>query len=228
MGGGSAGRGLLIVLEGSEGAGKSTQAARVSNHLKKLHVPHLLLREPGGTAAGEEIRKLLLSTNSDLAPTTECLLFLASRAELVNRTIKPALSDGKTVILDRFFLSTYAYQIWGRGLPEKEVREANALATSGVTPDLTLLLNIDREAGMQRVARRGAHDRMELSGSDFHERVSQAFSLFSSAEWQSKFPECGEVTSVDASKSEDEVFNAIIGILATRWPSRFTESQLHG
>ena len=212
--------GLLVVLEGPEGAGKSTQAARISALLEANRIPHLLLREPGGTTAGEEIRNLLLDSSSDLAPETECLLFLASRAELVRRVLRPALDEGRVVVLDRFFLSTYAYQIGGRGLDEELVRAGNALATAGLKPDITLLLTIDPRAGLERAARRGETDRMEMTGNDFHQRVAASFALFGTAEWQRRHPECGEIVSIDASRSASEVFDDISRELQKCWPTR--------
>jgi dTMP kinase len=164
---------------------------------------------------------LLLDPHSEIVAEAECLLFLASRAEVVRRVLEPALDNGKVILLDRFFLSTYAYQIGGRGLPAAEVAAANALATGGLVPNITLLLSIDPDAGLERVSQRGAHDRMELTGREFHARVSRAFQTFGTREWQREHPECGEVVVVDASGSEDVVFNAILTELRKRWPQRF-------
>jgi dTMP kinase len=108
-------RGRLIVFEGGEGSGKSTQLKRLAAELEGLHVPHVSLREPGGTALGAELRRLVLDPASDIASRAEALMFMASRAQLVERHIVPQLSEGKVVLLDRFFLSTYAYQVGGRG-----------------------------------------------------------------------------------------------------------------
>jgi dTMP kinase len=215
------GSGLLLVLEGPEGAGKSTQATLLHARLQAQARTHLCLREPGGTAIGEQIRRLLLNPASDLTPEAECLLFLASRAELINRVVKPALREGNIVILDRFFLSTYAYQVHGRGLSSDGVRAANALATGGVTPDLTLLLGIDSGAGMARASLRGEPDRMERSGRGFHAAVADAFNLFAGAEWQREHPECGEIIRIDGALPQAEVFAAIWSNLCARWPQRF-------
>jgi dTMP kinase len=220
-----AGDGLLVVFEGPEGAGKSTQAARLVTHLTDRNIASSLVREPGGTRVGEEIRRLLLDPNSEIVPESECLLFLASRAEVVARVLKPALAAGNVVVLDRFFLSTYAYQIAGRGLAEEQVRSANALATAGVTPRVTLLLTIDPAAGLARASRRGAQDRMELTGSDFHARVSNAFRMFATQQWQREHPECGEIIALDGSLPEEEVFASIMQVLASRWPHRFGVAQ---
>ncbi|MGI8844185.1 MAG: dTMP kinase, partial [Gemmatimonadaceae bacterium] len=134
-------RGRLLVFEGVEGAGKSTQAGRLLRDLASSG-HGCLVREPGGTPLGERIRAILLADQGEMTPAAEALLFMASRAELVERVIRPALDRGAVVIADRFFLSTYAYQCGGRELPERTVREANALATGGLVPDLTLLLRM--------------------------------------------------------------------------------------
>ena len=143
-------RGRLVVFEGGEGAGKSTQLRRLSARLIAAGITHRHFREPGGTAVGDRIRELLLHGDAPMAPRTEAALFVASRAELVETVVRPALARGEHVLLDRFLLSTYAYQIHGRGLPEAEVRAANALATNGLVPDLTLLLALTPGDGLAR------------------------------------------------------------------------------
>jgi dTMP kinase len=208
-------RGRLLVLEGVEGAGKSTQAARLERALESAGRETLLVREPGGTALGERIRALLLAGHGDMTPAAEAFLFMASRAELVQRTIRPALDRGAIVIADRFFLSTYAYQCGGRALPESVVRQANALATGGLVPDLTLLLRLPPDAGLARAAGRGAADRMERAGAEFHARVAAAFRVAESAAWQAAHPECGPIVPIDALGTEDEVaerIQAAVGI----------------
>jgi dTMP kinase len=184
------------------------------------------LREPGGTPLGTEIRQLLLHRDGEMEPRAEALLFMASRAELIARGITPALARGEIVLLDRFFLSTYAYQIGGRSLPEGEVREANRLATAGLVPDLTLLLVLPPEAGLARASRRSATlDRIESTGSAFHRRVADAFARFAEPEWQRTHPECGPIVSVDASGTETEVGERVARTLASRWPGTFPEIQ---
>lgn len=213
--------GRLIVLEGSEGAGKSTQLKLLAERLSGSGVEVLPLREPGGTALGDSIRAILLDPSQHISPSAEALLFMASRAQIVRDKIDPALSRGVVVIMDRFFLSTYAYQIDGRGLPEDEVRSANALATGGRVPDLTIVLDITAAEGMARAKERGAHDRMEQSGDEFHDRVERAFSRFARGDWQNAHPECGPIVVVDGRGEPDEVHERVVAALAQKLPDRF-------
>lgn len=218
--------GKLIVLEGPEGAGKTTQAPLLAEWLNSAGHPAIALREPGGTPIGDQIRRILLDTpDGAVADAAEALLYMASRAQLVDRIIRPALSLGTIVLLDRFFLSTYAYQIQGRGLPEDEVRNANQLAVGGLVPDLTIMLTISPEQGMARIARRGAHDRLERADREFHERVSHAFATFTDPKWQQTHPECGPVVSVDATDGVDAVHRNIVTVLQRRWPESFPEGR---
>lgn len=213
--------GALIVLEGAEGVGKSTQLRRLATRMQLAGIPHCTLREPGGTPAGDQIRRLLLDPAMQIAPRAEALLFMASRAQLVEDVIRPAIARGQFVLLDRFFLSTYAYQIAGRGLDATGVREANAFATGGLIPDVTLLLDLPDGEGFARITARGEHDRIERSGDDFHARVSAAFREFTASGWQARHPECGPVTLIDARGNEEEVGGRIWAQLAARWPETF-------
>ena len=213
--------GRLLVFEGAEGVGKSTQIRRLATLLEERRVPHRIVREPGGTTVGEEIRRLVLDEPHDLDPATEALLFIASRAEHVAKVVRPALAEGQLVIADRFFLSTYAYQIAGRGLPEEMIRAANALATGGLVPDLTLLLLSHASEGLARADRRGARDRIERAGDAFHGRVTAAFDEYATGPWQRSHPECGPVVGIPAAGTPDDVFERIIAILGERWPETF-------
>lgn len=214
-------RGQLVVFEGSEGAGKSTQLRLLAERLSAAGIPVVPLREPGGTPLGDAIRSILLDPANDISPAGEALLFMASRAEIVRREIQPALKRGDVVLMDRFFLSTYTYQIAGRGLSEPDVRAANCLATDGLVPDLTIVLDVPFADGMRRAAQRGAHDRMEGSGDDFHARVERAFAESSNPSWQREHPECGTIVRVDGSGSRDEVFTRVVVALLRAMPSRF-------
>lgn len=213
--------GRLLVFEGPEGAGKSTQIARLAKSLRARETPHLVVREPGGTPTGERVRSLLLDPAQDMHPATEALLFLASRAELIAQVIKPALAEGKLVIADRFFLSTYAYQVGGRGLPEDGVRSANALATNGLVPDLTVLLLHHAAEGLARADLRGTRDRIERADNEFHERVTASFARFETARWQKAHPECGPIVGIDATQPEAGVFESLLTVLGERWPETF-------
>lgn len=214
-------RGRLVVFEGPEGAGKSTQLRRLAARLEAAGIPYRALREPGGTPLGDEVRRVLLHEEHDMAPAAEALLFMASRAELVMRVVRPALQGGTVVLLDRFFLSTYAYQVAGRGLDEESVRRANALATGGLVPDVTILLRITAPAGLTRAAGRGSTDRIERSGDAFHSRVVAAFDRFASAAWQASHTEAGPIADLDASGSEERIERRIAEELSGRWPETF-------
>jgi dTMP kinase len=210
--------GRLIVFEGVEGSGKSTQLERLAGHFARASVPFATFREPGGTSLGDHIRRLLLDPYSQVSARAEALLFMASRAELLAREVRPALARGAVVLLDRFFLSTYAYQIGGRGLPETDVRATNLMATEGLVPDLTLLLVLSARAGLARTANRGGADRMELSGDAFHARVERAFGEFSTAAWQASHEECGPIVGIDSTDGEDVVEARVLDVLSLRFP----------
>jgi dTMP kinase len=211
----------LIVLEGPEGAGKSTQLRLLADWLGERDEEVVAVREPGGTPLGDQIRRLLLDPASDIVPRSEALLFMASRAQLVQREILPALATNRIVLLDRFFLSTYAYQVAGRGLPQEEIVAANRLATATLRPDLTLLLSLPVEEGLKRAHARGPQDRMEQAEAAFHERVTRAFEEFATPEWQAAHPEAGPVTIVDGRGSPEDVFRRVLATLARRWPGTF-------
>ena len=220
----------LLVFEGPEGCGKTTQlrmlsewiVARGRDAARASPSPMVVaVREPGGTPLGDEIRPLLLDPASDIAPRAESLLFMASRAQLVEREIQPALDTGAFVLVDRFFLSTYAYQVAGRGLPHEEIVAANRLATGVLRPDLTLLLSFPVDEGLARAAKRSGRDRMEQEDPAFHGRVAQAFSEYATKEWQTAHPEAGPVESVDARGSAKDVFTRVLSVLRRRWPDTF-------
>jgi len=217
----------FIVLEGPEGAGKTTQLRLLAEWLTEAGETVVAVREPGGTPLGDEIRRLLLEPSSDIAPRAESLLFMASRAQLIEREITPALEKGATVLLDRFFLSTYAYQVAGRGLPHEEIGSANRLATSALRPDVTLLLTLPGEEGLKRAGARGPSDRIERADAAFHERVSRAFEEFATRDWQRAHPEAGPVVTVDARGTTDEVFARVVATLQQRWPGTFPSRTAH-
>ena len=214
-------RGKLIVLEGAEGVGKTTQIKVLAERLTKAGIQCVAVREPGGTPVGDDIREILLQPEQQITPATEALLFMASRAELVSREIRPSIEQGMIVLVDRFFLSTYAYQIYGRGLPEAEVRAANRLATAGLVPDLTLLLDLPAAEGLARADTRGARDRMERADDAFHQSVGNAFREFARSSWQHSHPECGPIKLIDATGDQAAVSQRITAALAASFPQPF-------
>lgn len=213
-------RGALIVLEGAEGVGKTTQARRLAETLRAAGVPCTSVREPGGTHLGEAVRAILLDGEHVPTPAAEALLFLASRAQLVAETIRPALARGEVVVLDRFFLSTYAYQIAGRGLNEGAVRAANGLAIGNLVPDVMLVLALpSAEAGLERASARGAQDRMERADAQFHARVAAAFDLYANEAWRDDHGECGAIERVSAEGTEDDVFARVAASVSRHIPA---------
>jgi dTMP kinase len=200
-------RGAFVVVEGIEGSGKSTLVARLAARLTSQGLQVTTVRDPGGTPLGDEIRGLLLTSSHLPAPATEALLFIASRAELVARQIAPALERGVIVLVDRFLLSTLAYQVAGRGLNADAVLAANQLAVGALIPDLTLVLDLPFESGLDRARARGALDRIEREGEAFHRRVAGLFTTALSSDWQAAHPMCGTIVRVDATGSIEAMEN---------------------
>lgn len=169
-------KGIFITIEGPDGAGKSTQIPYIKKLLEDKGYDVLLTREPGGTIIGEKIRDLLLDKNhKEMSFTAEALLYAASRAQHVTQVIAPALEEGKAVICDRFVDSSIVYQGKGRGLGIKAVEEINRFATSNLEPDLTILLDINPEEGLNRVRSQKQADRIEEEKLDFHKRVYEGY-----------------------------------------------------
>lgn len=175
-------RGVFITFEGGEGSGKSTQIGRLARRLEAAGLVVRVLREPGGTRVGEGVRTLLLDpAHSELDSTAELLLYEASRAQLVADVIEPALADGEIVLCDRFTDSTTAYQGYGRGLPLERVRDLNSIATFGLVPDRTIVLDVDPTKGVERATRHST-DRLESEAAEFHLAVRQGFLAIAAAE----------------------------------------------
>lgn len=215
--------GRLIVFEGSEGAGKTTQLRLLKELLRGRGFDVVALREPGGTALGDSIRAMLLDPERHISPEAEALLFMASRAQLVRDEIDPALARGVVVLMDRFFLSTYAYQIDGRQLSEDTIRQANSLAVGGRVPDLTIVLGIPAAEGMTRATARSGQDRIEQLGDEFHDRVEKAFSRFADRDWQRDHPEAGKVVAVDGRGDAQEVHRRVVEVVAWNLPEQFRD-----
>ncbi|HWA56585.1 MAG TPA: dTMP kinase [Gemmatimonadales bacterium] len=189
-------RGYFLVVEGPEGAGKSTLARALAGRFAEAGIEPVMVREPGGTPVAERIRAILLDPEHPIEPVSELMLFLAARADLVARVIAPALAAGRTILADRFQLSTQAYQCGGRGLPASLFRDANRAATGGLEPDLTLVLDLPTGAGFERIARAGQTlDRIEQAGPDFHARVAEVFRRAAGP----------GVTHLDATQSPEQV-----------------------
>jgi dTMP kinase len=206
--------GFFITLEGPEGSGKSTHASRLAEYLRSKGRDVLLTREPGGTAIGDQIRAILNDhANTAMHPRAEILLFCASRAQLVNRMIRPHLARGGTVVCDRFSDSTLAYQGYGHGLDLGILRTISNFATEQLTPDLTLLLDLPVEIGLAR-RRRSESDwnRLDALEVAFHRRVRQGYLELSRAE-------PGRWVPIDADREEEAVWESIKKSVSTRLAS---------
>lgn len=201
-------RGRLIVLEGGEGSGKSTQARLLAERLGAE-----LTREPGGTEVGERVRAIVLDRSlGHLAPRAELLLMVAARAQHVAEVLRPALERGRDVVCDRFSGSTLAYQAYGRGLPLEDVALASEVATAGLAADLVVLLDLPPEEARRRLA--GVSDRIEAEDEAFHERVRAGFAALAAAD-----PRRWAV--VDATGTREEVATHVAGVVDGRLgPSR--------
>jgi dTMP kinase len=204
----------FITFEGIEGSGKSTIARRVSESLVGAGIETLLTREPGGTKLSEEIREMLLdASRGPIDARTELLLYVASRAQLVEEVIKPALARGVTVLCDRFMDASVAYQGWARGLGEELVDGLNAFAVGECVPDRTFLLDLPVEAGFSRGPERRESnglrekDRLEREDRSFHERVREGYLRLAR-----RHPD--RIAVIDASASLDRVLEDIFGNLS--------------
>lgn len=179
-------RGLFITFEGGEGSGKSTQARLLAESLKKRRVPVVHTREPGGTSIAESVRNVLLNPAGRIAPLTELLLYEAARAQHLAEVVFPALREGRTVICERYSDATEAYQGYGRGLDLRTIKTLNTIATNGLLPTLTFLLDVPVKRGLstarrlakrlsRRAARASGGDRMERESAAFHGRVRRGY-----------------------------------------------------
>lgn len=201
---------MFITFEGIEGTGKSTQISKVKEYLESKGYEVFLTLEPGGSRIGKELRKMLLHVdNKDIAPTTELFLYLADRAQHIAQVIRPELEAGKVVLCDRFADSTVVYQGYGRGLDVGVLRQLNEVAVDGLWPDLTILLDIDPEVGLERATSRNAEDglaeaegRFEAEHISFHNRIRKGY-----IQWASMNRDRIRVTNAEG--TPDEVFEAI-------------------
>jgi dTMP kinase len=194
-----------------EGAGKSTHARWLGERLRAAGVPSRVVREPGGTEAGERVRSVVLDAGLQISPEMELLLILAARAEFVRRVVRPALVAGEVVVADRYELSTYAYQGIARDLGLEKVRSLNAFATGGLKPDAVVLLSVDSEVGLGR--KRARPDRLEREDREFHRKVAQAYERLAAEE--------PNVLVVASDAPAEEVRARIVRALAGRFPETF-------
>ncbi len=193
-------RGFFVVVEGNDGAGKSTFLNRLEKEFREEGVDALFTREPGGADVAEKIRSLLLDPEITMGARTEALLYAAARADHVEKTVRPALEAGKIVLCDRYVLSSLAYQGYGRGLAIEEVRALSCFATEDLTPDLTLFFALDPEESVRR--KKGELDRMERSGREFFRRVNEGYRVLA-----------GDAIAIDAARSPEVVYNEAKKIL---------------
>ena len=205
---------MFISLEGIEGCGKTTQIRQLSSYLEQKGHPHIVTREPGGTAIGEKIRSILLDPASkDLVPTAELLLYMADRAQHINELIKPGLAEGKIVMCDRYFDATTVYQGFARGLDTRFILDLHRVLFQDLKPDLTLLLDLPPRLGLARAwqeldsgSRCGTESRFEEEAIHFHEKVRQGYLELARLE-----PKRFKV--IDASRPVHEVQSDIRGVL---------------
>jgi dTMP kinase len=209
----AAGRGRFITFEGPEGAGKTTQAARLEATLRARGLPVLATREPGGTALGERIREVLLAPSGEaIDPLADALLFNAARRQLVAEVIEPALAAGTTVVCARFADSTRAYQGYGGGLPFAELDRLEAVATGGLRPDRTILLDLPVEIGL---ARKAPDDRTRFETSydlSFHQRVRNGFMAMAAAE-------ATRFVVIDASGDPEDIARRVVRAVEPLFPA---------
>ncbi len=207
--------GRFIVLEGGDGVGKTTQAVLLSAWLDAIGLPHVTTREPGGTPVGEAIRTIVLDRKDlDMPAESELLLILAARAAFVRDVVRPALAEGKTVLADRFSLSTLAYQGYGRGLDLDRVRDGIRIATDGLVPDMYLLLDLPVAEGQDRQRLDGAEvDRIEKEGRGFREAVRDGYLALAESE--------PGVELLSARGSPEEVHARIRDRLMATFPTTF-------
>lgn len=194
-------RGLFVAFEGPDGSGKTTQLELLQCRLK---APVLYTREPGGTALGRELRRLVMHGPEDIDARTEALLYAADRAYHAATVIRPALDEGKTVITDRYIDSSVAYQGLGRGLGEQTIKDLSLWATGGLLPDLVVILDV--EPGVAATRRGDARDRIESAGQDFQASVRAHYLAAAGAE-------AGRYAVIDAAASPEEVFSQVVDAL---------------
>ncbi len=204
--------GRFLVFDGPDGSGKSTQLTMFLNAVRDAGITVEEVREPGGTEIGEKIRDALLEhlDREEMSLRCEMLLYMASRAQLCEQVVAPALSAGKLVVADRFVSSTYAYQGAAGGIPDAEITAAAQIAMQGITPDATLIFDIDQQTAASRL--NPLLDRMEAKGAEFHARVRAGYRGLIEND-----PDAKQYLRVDARGSTGEVFGNIVSVLMDRF-----------
>jgi len=196
-------RGIFISAEGTDGAGKSTQLELIKKYFEEKNVETVFIREPGGKMISEKIREIILDVeNHNMCPETEALLYAASRIQLVNEVIIPALNEGKVVVCDRFVDSSIAYQAFARNLGFDKIMDINSFAVEKCMPDMTLFFDLPPEKGILRKTNQQKLDRIEQEGISFHNSVYDGYNYIAE-----KFPE--RIKRIDASFSVEEVFEQV-------------------
>ncbi|WP_043934642.1 dTMP kinase [Bacillus sp. EB01] len=209
-------KGLFITIEGPEGAGKSTVALMVAEHLKKCGYDALITREPGGIDIAEQIRKVILEPeNIAMDPRTEALLYAAARRQHLMEKVRPALGKGSIVICDRFIDSSLAYQGYARGLGIEEVYKINQFAIETMMPDLTIYFDIEPQEGLERIAKHKDREinRLDLEELSFHSKVREGYLIL-----LERFPD--RIKRVDASFELEDVFRSVKTIIETFLPQK--------
>lgn len=200
-------KGLFISVEGTDGAGKSTQIDLLLEHLKSKGIDVIYTREPGGTYISEKIREIILDTdNEGMKDTCEALLYAASRAQHVREKIVPALNEGKMVLCDRYVDSSIVYQGVGRGLGIDEVKAINDFAIGGVMPDITLFFDLTVEESVKRKKNMGSLDRIEKESFDFHKKIYDGYIKLAESD-------PARIKRIDASKPVEEVYAQVLKAL---------------
>jgi dTMP kinase len=211
-------KGLFVVFDGPDGSGKSTQFRRFKSYCDEREVPYCEVREPGGTSIGEQIRMILLDPeNTEMSLKCEMMLYMASRAQLIEQVINPARDEGMLVLADRFISSTLAYQGTAGGLDLDEIRQVGQVAIGAHWPDLTVIFDVDEKTSQRRMSGRSRgkkqpslfDDRIERRESEFHRKVRQGYLDQVEAD-----PE--RYLLIDATKDEDAVFDALVSGLQRR------------
>lgn len=199
---------VFIVFEGPDGSGKTSIINEISKFFCEKNIEHIVTREPGGSPLSEKLRDLILDKNSEMEYRTEALLYAAARAEHLEKTVKPALLEGKIVLCDRFVISSIAYQGYGRKLGEKEIYDLNLFATNGFESDLTLFLMTDYKTGLERKKSQKELDRMELQGDSFHKEVYNGYLKLANDNLHRE-----NFFIIDSNRDFKDVYQEVLGII---------------